>query len=228
MQAVILCGGLGTRLLPVTSETPKAMVSVLGKPFLEYEIAVLEDYGVKEVVLCSGHLSSVIESFFEKDFDSKVKIRFSHEKKPLGTGGALRNARKFIKEDFLFLNGDTFINLDYRDVFERFKALGVLALMVVRKADSDVYSGNVDLSTEDFVLRYEGGAGLNFIDAGVSVFSKRIFDFFPEKQVFALEEEVYPQLAQSRGLSAYLTSKPFFDIGTPQGLSVFKDYLGGG
>jgi NDP-sugar pyrophosphorylase family protein len=226
MQAVILCGGLGTRLKPLTERTPKSMVKVSGKPFLEHQLRLLARSNVKNIILCTGHLSENIESFFSDGSRLGVNLVYSQEKEPLGTGGALRNAGEHLQKEFFLLNGDTYIKINHQTLLRRFKACGALGILTVYDNSSVFYEGNVSLSTDGFVAEYEkSGCSLPYVDAGVSVFQKKIFEYFPRKKEFSLEKEVYSTLAKERKLAAYETSKPFFDIGTPERLKVFEDFL---
>src|SRR3989344_9142075 len=106
-QALILVGGLGTRLQPVVRDVPKPMADVNGRPFLEYVINHLKKFGVKEIILATGHMHEKIESYFGDGSKFGVKIKYSVETQPLGTGGAVRLARLLIGERFLLVNGDT-------------------------------------------------------------------------------------------------------------------------
>lgn len=116
MKAVILAGGLSSRLRKKINDKPKSMVSVLGKPFLEYQIEQLKRYGITEIVLCVGYLGDQIKYFFKNGAEFGVSIEYATEKKLLGTGGALKNAQKYLQDStFLVLNGDSYLDMDFLD-----------------------------------------------------------------------------------------------------------------
>jgi len=227
MQAVILAGGLGTRLKPITERIPKPMVSVADKPFLEHQINLLARNGVDDIVLCTGYLSEAIESYFKDGAAFGVLIRYSPEPEPLGTGGALKHAARYLSDAFFVLNGDTLLDLDYGGVFARFKSLGVVGLMVAYDNSVFVAEGNVGVDARGFVAEYskKAGCGLSLVDAGVSVFSKKITGYFPRKKRFSLEEDVYRKLIAASQLAAYPTSQRFYDMGTPERMAVLEEVL---
>jgi D-glycero-alpha-D-manno-heptose 1-phosphate guanylyltransferase len=227
MQAVILAGGLGTRLKPITERIPKPMVSVSGKPFLEHQITLLKKNNIKDIVLCTGYLSERIESYFKDGAAFGVSIRYSHEPKPLGTGGALKNALPYLSDVFFLLNGDTFLDLDYGSVFARLNSLGVVGVMVAYDNSVYVAQGNVAVDGKRFVAEYgkKGGEGLTYVDAGVLVFGKKVSEYFPRGKKFSLEEDIYPKLIAERQLAAYTTSKRFYDMGTPERMTVLEEVL---
>ena len=227
MQAVILAGGLGTRLKPITERIPKPMVSVAGKPFLAHQISLLARNGVDDIVLCTGYLSEAIESYFRDGAAFGVSFRYSREPEPLGTGGALKHAARYLSDAFFVLNGDTLLDIDYESVFARFKSLAVVGLMVAYDNSVFVAEGNVGVDARGFVAAYskEAGCGLSLVDAGVSVFSKNITGYFPRKKRFSLEEDVYPKLIAASQLAAYPTSQRFYDMGTPERIQVLEEVL---
>ena len=117
MQAVILAGGLGTRLGKLTRAMPKVMIPFHGRPFLYYVIKLLESRGIKDIVICAGYLGEQVGDFFGDGHEMGVNIKYSEEgEKLLGTGGALRRARDMLDSYFLVLNGDTYLPIDYHDV----------------------------------------------------------------------------------------------------------------
>ncbi|MCJ7509172.1 MAG: sugar phosphate nucleotidyltransferase, partial [candidate division Zixibacteria bacterium] len=116
MQALILCGGLGKRLRPLTRKIPKSMLPVAGKPFLEYLIKLLKQNGIKEIILCTGYLHNKLKDYFGDGEKFGVNIQYSREHFPLGTGGAIKNAEKLIKSRFFVLNGDSYINLNLKSL----------------------------------------------------------------------------------------------------------------
>ncbi|MBB6041068.1 D-glycero-alpha-D-manno-heptose 1-phosphate guanylyltransferase [Oribacterium sinus] len=118
MQAILLCGGMGTRLRSVVADRPKPMADICGKPFLQYLLEMLRDKGITEVIFALGYMGEMIEEYFQDGSAFGLKIAYSYEEEPLGTGGAIRNALpKILEEDVLVLNADTYFPMDYQGLY---------------------------------------------------------------------------------------------------------------
>jgi len=226
MQVVVLAGGLGTRLRPITKTVPKPMVDVGGHPFLEHIIRHLAAQGFRKAVVLLGYLGDQIQAHFENGTAFGLEMRYCFEPEPLGTAGAIRNALELLDEDFLVLYGDSYLPIDYRPVVRQFREIPCLGLMVVydnRRADTGVVN-NVAADVQGWVTRYEkgtGAPGLDYVEAGVLCFRRELFKEFPAGQFISLEKEVYQQLIHERQLRAFVTSQRFYDIGTPERLEEF-------
>jgi D-glycero-D-manno-heptose 1,7-bisphosphate phosphatase/D-glycero-alpha-D-manno-heptose 1-phosphate guanylyltransferase len=143
MQTVILCSGWGTRLRPLTYQIPKVMVPVKGKPFLEYQLKLLKKNNLKDIVLCIGYLGDQIKNYFKNGENLGINILYSDGKTPLKTGGELKRARDLLEDEFLLLNGDTFLNIDYQDLISCFQREKKLATMVVFQNQPKITKNNV-------------------------------------------------------------------------------------
>jgi NDP-sugar pyrophosphorylase family protein len=230
MQAVILAGGLGTRLGPITAQVPKPMVPVAGVPYLEHQLRLLERQSIRNVVVLTGYLGNMVEDYFGDGRRVGMSIRYSREPAPLGTGGALRLAAHLLDEQFLVIYGDSYLAIDYRDVAQSLDVSGATGLVVVydnRLADTSVRN-NIAVDAEGFVVRYDkeaaDDAGLTFVEAGVLAFRRSIIGLIPEG-IVSLEKQLYSNLIVARQLRAYRTSQRFYDIGTPGRLRAFEAYL---
>ncbi len=216
MQVVILAGGLGTRLRPLTYKIPKAMVSIKGKPFLEYILELLKNNNLKNIIICAGYLGEKIKDYFQNGEKIGMRILYSFEKELLGTGGALKNAENLLENEFLVLNGDTFLDINYQDLITDFHNQNKLGMIVVFKNQPKIVQNNITLNDKKEVINYdkknEGEA--TCVDAGVQVFKKDILEMIQPGKVVSLEEEVWPILIQRKQLTAYLTNQRFYDIGT--------------
>jgi NDP-sugar pyrophosphorylase family protein len=182
MQAVILAGGLGTRLGKLTRAMPKVMIPFHGRPFLYYVIKLLESQGIKDIVICAGYLGEQVGDFFGDGHEMGVNIKYSEEgEKLLGTGGALRRARDMLDSYFLVLNGDTYLPIDYHEVEEGYLQLGRKALMAVYNNEVDTgVRNNIALDNDKMVVRYdrEGvSPELNYVEAGAVILHKEVLDF---------------------------------------------------
>jgi len=157
MQAVILAGGLGTRLGELTAKTPKVMVPVAGRPFLFYLLCLLRAQGIKDFVLCIGHLGRQVQDYFRSGQSLGIDIKYSEEgEQLLGTGGALKHAQSLLGQHFWVINGDTYLPLDYGEVGKEYLRRGCKALMVVYDNERNTgVKNNVALDSGLMVARYE-------------------------------------------------------------------------
>ncbi len=230
MQAVILTGGRGTRLGSLTDRTPKGLVRVAGKPFLEHLLLYLRGQGVERVLLCTGYLGEKIADYFGDGGALGLRIEYSREDSPRGTGGALKLARDRLEEEFFLLNGDTYAPVDYRGLAWEFTRSGTGMTLAVHPGSRPGAPPNLRVDGKGRVtsVRLPGMAG-NFthLDAGVRAAKRKIINFFPSADSFSLEADLYPRLAAAGQLRAWEANQAFFDIGTPQRIEIFERYLTG-
>lgn len=227
MQIVILAGGLGTRLRPLTYKFPKPMVLIKGKPFLEYQLEMLKKNGFENFILCIGYLGEKIEEYFGNGKKIGIHIKYSKENEPLGTGGALKNAEKLLENEFVLIYGDSFLCMDYKSLITDFHKSKKLAMTVVFKNNPKMVVNNMEVSKTGEVLNYDKkNEGLsNYVEAGVHIFKKGVLSLVPENSIFSLEEELLPILIKKKELYAHITDKKFYDIGTFDRLSIFKNTI---
>jgi mannose-1-phosphate guanylyltransferase len=229
MQAVILAGGLGTRLLPLTEAIPKPMVSVAGVPYLEHQLRLLAEQDIRDVLLLTGYLGEQIEAHFGDGSRMGLRIAYSRESSPLGTGGALREARDKLEHAFLIIYGDSYLPIAYREAFEHLIATGAEGLVVVYDnslADTSV-KNNIDLDDGGRVARYEKDSPdrLSYVEAGVLALRRSVVDLMPTEGAVSLEKEIFPKLIARRQLAAFVTRQRFYDIGTPDRLRLIETVL---
>jgi NDP-sugar pyrophosphorylase family protein len=231
-QAVILCGGLGTRLRPITEKIPKALVEVHDKPFLQWQLEYLADHGIEKVVLLCSYLGEQIEKQFGNEFDG-MDIVYSYEKpEPLGTGGALRNALKHLDEVFWLFNGDSFLEIDMETMWfsaQHFDA----CVSAFRNVDQSPVIPNLKVanmignSAPVNAYKKNGGLenGFNAIDSGVYVIKRSVVEKSKSMGVKFQVEDMWPELIAEKKLGAYFEKRNFYDIGTPERLKIFEDWL---
>jgi mannose-1-phosphate guanylyltransferase len=226
-QAVILAGGLGTRMRPITEAIPKPMIPVRGKPFLEHQLELLRNHGIDRLLLLVSYLGEQIEQYFESGNSLNMKISYSYESSPLGTGGALKNAISKLEEKFLLLNGDTFLDVDYAAVVADFLRHQPQALIVARKSVDMPVPNNLAVASDGKVTAYQkrNPENMTCTDAGAIVLSRNILDEIAPGQVCSLEEQIFPKLIQCGEMRAWVTSEPFFDMGSPSGLKALNEKL---
>ena len=198
----ILAGGFGTRLRPAVGNVPKPMAPVQGGPFLAYQLDLLRGQGFAYFVLCVGYRHEVIQAHFGTGADLGITIRYLVETEPLGTGGALWTARELLGSTFLVLNGDTYLDTDYRQfVRAHWEQPAALTLGLVTMPDAGAY-GAVTLAADGYVTRFAEKSpddpGPGPINAGVYVGSASMFDDFPPLRPLSLEREVFPRLVERR------------------------------
>lgn len=228
MQAVILAGGKGIRLRPVTYKKPKPMVEINGRPFLEYQIELLKKFGINQFLILTGYLGAAIEDYFEQGEKLAVEIKYCREKQALGTGGALKNAEHLLCDEFLLLNGDTYLPIDYTNLIQYYKQNKAAATLVIYDNRSKPISpSNLDIDSNSYIIKYDkkNSAGLNFIDAGAGIWQKKILELIPETAEISLEKETFPKLIAEKQLLAYPVKQRFYDMGTTQGLELLKTIL---
>lgn len=218
-QAVLLVGGMGTRLQPVLPSTPKALAPVGGRSFLELLIRHLQRQGIRRLVMCTGYLGDCIEREIGNGACFGVDIKYSAETIPMGTGGAIKLAQRCLDPgaDFLVMNGDSFVEIDFGRVLDFHRQRRALATMAVRFVENSSRYGTVQLGADSRVVNFlEKTAieGPGLINAGVYVFNAAIFDHIDERPA-SLERDLFPRFLD-RGVYAYDRTGEFIDIGTPQ------------
>jgi NDP-sugar pyrophosphorylase family protein len=230
MQAVILAGGLGTRLGSLTRKIPKPMVPVAGVPYLEHQLRLLASQSLRDILLLTGYLGEQIETYFGSGSRLGLRLRYSREAQPQGTGGALRDARRHLAESFLLLYGDSLLPIEYAAAARRLKDSAALGLIVVYRdpAGETAVTPNVALDRSGLVTRYEKtalAADLEYVEAGVSCFRREVLDLLPAAGPASFEQCVFPRLIDRRQLAALPTAQRFYDIGTPERLLAIEEYL---
>jgi len=232
MQAVILAGGLGSRLKEVVSNVPKPMANVAGRPFLEYLLIKLKNSGVEEVFISVGYKGSIVKSFFGSGEKFGLSISYSEEGDGLlGTGGALKFAIHFfgnrLEDDFLVLNGDSFLDIDLEKFFNfHLVQNGIATIALVRVANGERY-GTVKLKNNVHIILFceKGVRGDGLINGGVYAINKEQFSLLlPEKEIFSLEKDVFPLLI-NRGLFGTEVEGYFIDIGIPTDYKKAEEYF---
>lgn len=229
MQAVILAGGLGTRLWPLTRTVPKPMVPVAGVPYLEHQLRLLEKQGIRSILILTGYLGEQIEEYFGDGSRFGLAIEYSREQTPVGTGGALRDARSKLAETFLVIYGDSYLPIDYTESLSNLEgsdAAGLLVVYANRLSDTSV-KNNVDVDAAGYVTRYEKDSPdrLGYVEAGVLAFRREVISMIASEGAVSLEKEIFPRLIGARRLIAQITTQRFYDIGTPERLTAIEEFL---
>jgi NDP-sugar pyrophosphorylase family protein len=227
---VILAGGLGTRLRPLTSRVPKALIPIGGKPFLHHQIELLKRGGVRDIVLCVGHLGEQVQGYFGDGRWLGVRIRYSEEKGHLlGTAGAIKNAEPLLGDKFFLMYGDSYLMIDYREVMRYFHRFDRLGLMVVWRNVDRFERSNV-MVEGNLVTAYnkdQKSPDMVYINYGLSVLRKEALAFIPAGRPFS-QEEFYQALIDQGQLLAFEVEQRFYEIGSPKGLEEFGMLIASG
>lgn len=225
-QAVILAGGRGTRLGPLTQCVPKPMLAVAGKPFVEHLIIRLRAFGIKRILFFLGFRAEKFMSYFGTGANWGVELHYIVEERLMGTGGGLTTHHALLDPSFFVLNGDTFCQVDYLKMSEAGAISGCDAYMAsahvpdIRRYGSLQVEGN-------FVVAFEEKAATaapGHINAGVLWMRRRAILGYPSKPC-SLERDILPDLARNRTLGLWKTPGLFIDIGIPEDLRIADDVL---
>ena len=219
MKAIILAGGKGTRLQSVINDIPKPMAPIAGKPFLEYLLLQLKSFSVNNILLSVGYKKDYVISYFSNGSKWGVNIVYIPEHMPLGTGGAIQEALRFIDDEYvLVLNGDSYIDVDLSHYINwHFRKECHASIVITKMANTSRY-GTIELDVEDRIntfIEKEETKEPGWINAGVYLFHRSVFQNKSPLKFCSLEKEVLPNLIEA-GLYGYRCHSAFIDIGTPE------------
>ncbi len=228
LPVAILAGGLATRLRPLTATIPKALVEVNGEPFIAHQLRLLRANGIDDVLICAGHLGSMIDSFVGDGtrFGVRTTVIFDGPRL-LGTAGALAAARPHIAADaFFVLYGDSYLPCDYAAVQRAFERQARPALMTIYRNDDQWDGSNVEFS-DGRIVRYSKRLKtpeMGYIDYGLGVLATSALDRVPPGQPYDLAL-LYESLAAQNQLAAFEMEDRFYEIGSVAGLVELQRYL---
>jgi NDP-sugar pyrophosphorylase family protein len=221
IQAVILAGGLGTRLRPLTLNRPKPVVPLLNVPFLCYQLGLLGVHGVLDVILSVSHRPDVIRATMARERLGAVRLRAVVEPDPLGTAGGVRNAADLVDGRVVVLNGDVLTDLDLSAMLAAHEALGAAATIYLTPVEDPTAYGLVELEPDGRVRRFLEKPGwdeitTNTINAGVYVLERELLELIPKGEPYSMEREFFPLLLE-RDVPFYgfVSAGYWLDIGTP-------------
>jgi mannose-1-phosphate guanylyltransferase len=220
VQALILAGGEGTRLRPLTSTMPKPVVPLVGQPFISYMLEWLACHGVDDVILSCGFMADAVRAVLGEASANGMRLRYLEEPKPLGTGGALKFAEELLDDRFLMLNGDVLTDIDLSAQLEQHERTGARATLALIAVDDTSAYGLVPLNDDQSVQEFIEKPGpeqvaTNLINAGAYVLERGVLDeMAPAGTNISIERDVFPKLV-GRGLFGYEAAGYWLDIGTP-------------
>lgn len=230
LDTIILAGGRGTRLRTVLTDLPKVLAPVNNRPFLDIILGFLNKWGcIKRVIIAVGYMADKVIKEYTNRQEYNFEILFSKEKKLLGTGGAIKKALLYTKtEDVLVLNGDSYVDVNVEDLIRTHRKRHAAMTIVLKEIENVNRYGRVKLNKEYRIVSFEeknpdqrGG----YINAGMYIFKRELFDNIKENKVISLEKELLPIFLE-KGVYGYISHGKFIDIGVPETYKIADKYLG--
>lgn len=227
LTVAILAGGLATRLRPITNETPKSMVEICGKPFIDWQLRLLSQSGIDKVVLCTSFKSEMIEEFVGDGSKYGIEVKYSRDgHTQLGTGGAIKKASQFIGDDFMVLYGDSYLPINYAEVESAFYVRKKPVLMTTYQNNGAFDNSNVFM--ESGLIRTYSRDRKNrkftHIDFGLSIFAKNIFEHYILEEKYDLSD-VFTELSNLGVLGGHELYERFYEVGSFRGIIDFTNYI---
>lgn len=223
MKTVIIAGGKGTRIASSFSEIPKAMIPVEGKPVIQRQVEMAASYGFKDFIFLTGHLGDVIRDYFKDGSSLGVNITYCQEKEPLGTAGALRQARELLTEDFFVFYGDTVMDVDLEHMLRFHRENRSDATLFVHPNDHPYDSDIVETDSSHRITAFrlkpheEGFISRNQVNASLFILSPKVVDEIPEAVRLNLEKDIFPScLDKGMRFFGYPSAEYIKDMGTPE------------
>ncbi len=219
IKALILAGGFGTRLRPLSCSRPKLLFSIAGRSIIEWILHQLSRNGVEEAILATNYLADMIRTHLGRRCEG-IRLHYSFEEKPLGTAGAVKRAERLLRDDenFLVLNGDIISSPPVKRMLQKNSSTNAIATIMLHKVEDPTHFGVADIDRSLRIKKFVEKPRLkdapsNWINAGVYVLSRQIFDYITPGRKTSIEREVFPVLASSGRLYGYKYAGEWFDIG---------------
>jgi mannose-1-phosphate guanylyltransferase len=220
MKALVLVGGFGTRLYPLTYHIPKAMVPMVNVPFAERMVRYLARFGVDEIIFSVCYMPDPIREHFERNYEGRVKFHYVFEEKPLDTAGAIKNAERLLDGTFFVLNGDIFVDINLYDVMDFHRQRGAAITIALTPVEDPTAYGVVETDGNGRIQRFLEKPSwdqvtTNNINAGIYVFEEEVLERIPPNQPYSVERALYPKALED-GVSMYgfASQHYWIDIGT--------------
>ena len=227
LSAVILTGGLATRLYPVTKTIPKALIPINVRPFIDHQLALLKENGVTQVVLCIGNLGNHIVEFVGDGSQWGMEVQYAYDGAVLlGTGGAIKKAAEILPDTFMILYGDSYLDINFEQVVQRFYADNLPVLMTIFHNQNSLDASNI-LINDGKIAKYNKinhDPAMEYIDYGLIVIRKEVFDPYPSYEPFDLSL-VLSQSVDARQVASFEVEQRFYEIGSILGIKETEDYI---
>ncbi|TRO53167.1 NDP-sugar synthase [Candidatus Bathyarchaeota archaeon] len=220
MKTLVLAGGFGTRLRPLSCSRPKALFPIANKPLIDYTLESLSGAGTETVILAVYYMAESLVRYLGPT-KYNLGILYSREQRPLGTAGPIKKAKDMLNgEAFMVMNGDILTELDYKQLINYHEEKGGIATVALTQVNDPYRYGSVEMDWEGRITRFVekpelGMAPSNLVNAGVYILEPEIFDYIPEGSKSRIETEVFPKLAEEQQLYGFETHAFWMDIGEP-------------
>ena len=215
MQAIILAGGKGRRLLPYTTVLPKPLMPIGDYPIIEVILRQLKRCGFNKISISTGYLHELIHAYLDSNKTLGLKINYSHEETPLGTIGPIRLIKN-LDQTFLVMNGDTLTDLDFRKLIQSHKKRGAIATIATYQRDEKIDFGVLEKKSDNKIIKFREKPKYHFnVSMGVYVFSKRILDYVPANTPFGFDQLMHVLIAKNEEVYSYPHVGYWLDIGRP-------------
>jgi len=227
LPVVILAGGLATRLYPVTRKIPKSLIVIAGQHFIDHQLELLKEQGVTQVILCVGTFGEMIEAHVGDGSRFGLEIRYSYDGDVLlGTGGAIKNADGILPDEFMILYGDSYLDIDFEPIEQRFNEGRFPALMTVYLNRNTFDTSNI-IMKDGKIIKYDKkfhDPAMEYIDYGLIAIREKVFDKYPANEPFDLSL-VLSRLVDSGQVMGYEVTKRFYEIGSTSGIKETEEYI---
>ncbi len=214
MKTVILAGGLGTRLLPLTKKTPKPMLLLGKKPILEHLIDWNKKNGIKSIVLAVSHLRKNIEDYFENGKKFGVSIEYAISNEPLDTAGQLKTAEEFIKDTFVCMYGDSIFNFSLRNMIKQHKVKRAFVTMSLNEYKTNFAYGIINTSKTGKVTSWDEKPEIKAnVNMGCYIMEPKVLGLIPKNKPYGMDDVIKKAITNKKLVSSFITKKGFSDIG---------------
>ena len=223
IRTIMMAGGKGTRLRPLTLVRPKPMIPLVNQPIIEYTVNRLKKSGFNDIIMTLNYMSTNIKNYFKDGSEFDMDIRYSVEKWPLGTGGSVKKAEKYIDDTFMVVSGDVLTDVNFEDVVKYHKEKGAIATMVLTEVEDPTHFGIAVMDKNHKITEYlekpsPEEAFSNVANTGIYIFEPEIFDFFDGKdKEVDFSKDIFPEvIKQDAGIYGYVFNGYWNDIGRPE------------
>ena len=216
MKAVIIAGGLGTRLRPLTNNTPKPMLPIGEKPILEHLLNWTKRGGIKSVVLCVSYLKESIEDYFGDGEKFGVNIEYAISKKQLATAGQLKTAEEFIEDDFVCLYGDSIFNFSLKSMIKQHSIKKSFVTMSLSEYKTNLPYGVIETSKNGKVIKWKEKPEIKAnVNMGCYIMNPQVFNLIPKNKSYGMDD-VIKKIMKKNTVNSFITKKGFTDIGNKE------------
>jgi NDP-sugar pyrophosphorylase family protein len=229
LPIVLLAGGLATRLHPLTRDLPKSLIEVGGRPFIDWQLELLEKNGYRDVVMCVNYKAEKIIERIGNGNKFGLDVTYSHDgPQQLGTAGAIKKALSKVGPKFAVLYGDSYLPIDYGKVENEFLKTNSICLMTYLKNENQFDMSNIELKNDSIVSysKENPTAEMKYIDYGLSYYSREVFDSIAENENTDLST-ILEKLAQLQSINGHEILQRFYEIGSFEGIASLTEYLEG-